>query len=1357
MASCDNLHQWRRALEALETLQSADLRLDTDSDDFAPCCDLAISACAKGSNWQGALEMLTKMKGCSMRTGDVTYSAAITACSNTEEWRVAMALCGELMMCHLEPGIWCTASAHACDKVGAWLQALSIFEWVSDRTEVDGALAGSVLSSLSSSKGASCALELLRCLGRQWQPAVPEVEVEAGSAGVLCHRPGIVVVNKASGESTESLLLRCSKSFGIQLRLASRLDAPTSGVLPLACGESAGKYLQAQFAGRLVRKDYICLCAGPSLGEMHSSAVISQPLLTTGQDGINSRTIVSKIGRPAKTAYVVQARYWHSAPPVEEQELILLRVRPLTGRTHQIRVHLASIGRPILGDMVYGTPAVGHACFRLFLHCAKLRLFDFTGSTFTAEAPLPAALRDFLEALEEKVGAAKQQLEIPLDVVADIPGKVDSSDFVDIKLDARNLIEADVKSALTDLDWFGKVNALYCGKAAEAEMDVAAKTMGAMKPAAALSFLHGGFFPNIVDLETTLAYDCCKGNPGNFAKQRHPRHAGLLESLQIAAPLGRLWHFAALQPGALVGLLRLRGFYEVAPMGLTKLLGRGCLRQVEMVEIEELLVSRGALELAFPAAAQGIGCSEREADWLVAFCIGLAKNTSLKKTVGFEARKFSGRVLEDGVREMPLSIWDLPNLFAAHDLETLELQVHSGANVKPEVVILVGCGGKMALTVLLSLGLTRLCYLRVDSPTDAKLKEELTKACRPNIGGIDEEVDAGKPGFGPRGHVFTEPHNYQVAAVLQAQAAPEWGRFCWALAALGTARTDSEKGKQLKNLEQLPPVKVRFGPLTGRPGRREHHKFGAADRKATYYYRFHKLIGKANWRKYIERYVAPRSIENRQRWIPTPWPTYQQGKHARSWNWRLPKGLAAATTGDDVLEVWIKFRHKLPKKTFHYFKLLKRLTEVGGCERTDWRLRFVTSRLHKIHRKVLNLPRLAKYYAELNIINELEHVSRFIRKMLPRYNPHQLALTAHAFGIAKLQDKDMMAKIARLIAPRLSEITPMELVRLAQAYASTEVCHYTLLAQLSAQAQVRVQQASTGEVIPGSCPSFSQLVELAEAFAQLKFQDYSFFEMVSLQAETFLLHGYPGPTPPALAGLCQACARLKVHEIRLFEVILAHVEDNWYDYPAWSLAEIGAALAPIMPSARFENVYRQMLTQIRHDRDTLNLRGLTAAARFMAEVDHKGQFLPGFAEALAQRFMALKDESKERYDVARVTEIFAKRCPEDQALFSTLCRHLHRHLGIFEPVDFVRFTRGLAASEYRDQRVTHALPKWAQKRHQEFSPHDWDSFVTSLTKLGASDVRESQLREIGPPAPSEPATFSGGQMAMAKAQITSNG
>eukprot|EP00931_Biecheleriopsis_adriatica_P075983 TRINITY_DN49747_c0_g1_i1.p1 TRINITY_DN49747_c0_g1~~TRINITY_DN49747_c0_g1_i1.p1 ORF type:complete len:611 (-),score=129.10 TRINITY_DN49747_c0_g1_i1:124-1956(-) len=547
---------------------------------------------------------------------------------------------------------------------------------------------------------------------------------------------------------------------------------------------------------------------------------------------------------------------------------------------------------------------------------------------------------------------------------------------------------------------------------------------------------------------------------------------------------------------------------------------------------------------------------------------------------------------------------------------------------------------------------------------------------------------------------------------------------------------------------------VRHGPMDGRPGRLQHFRFGPAKRKGSYYYRFHKLIGKANWRKYTERYIAPRSLENRQRWIPTPYATFSQGRHAFSWHWRLPKGLAEATTADEVLEVWIQFRHKLPKRTFHYFKVLKRLCDVGGCERTDWRLRFITSRLHNIHRKVLNLPRLAKYYAELRVTDELEHVSRFLRKMLPKYSSHQLALAAHAFGIAKLQDKHMMSEIARLIEPRLSELTPLELVRLAEAFASTEVCHYVLLAQLSGQAQVRVQHAASGEGVPGSCPSFAQLAEIGEAFARLKFQDYSFFEMCSLQAEGLLSEGLPGPTPPALAKLCMACARLKVHETRLFEVVLAHIADHGYDYPALSLAEIGAAVAPVMPTddESVLEVYRKMFHQIRQDRDRLTLRGIDASARFMAEVDHKGEFMPGFSQALVRRLMELKDESKECYDIARVTEIFSRRHPQDRALFSTLCRHLHRHLGLFEPVDFVRFTRGLAAAEYRDDRVVHAMSKWAQKRLQEFSAHDWDGFVTSMGKLGATDMRQSQLREVGLPPPTEPTTFSGGQMALEAAR-----
>jgi hypothetical protein len=530
---------------------------------------------------------------------------------------------------------------------------------------------------------------------------------------------------------------------------------------------------------------------------------------------------------------------------------------------------------------------------------------------------------------------------------------------------------------------------------------------------------------------------------------------------------------------------------------------------------------------------------------------------------------------------------------------------------------------------------------------------------------------------------------------------------------------------------------VRHGPTDGRPGRMEHYRFGNTKMKGTYYYRFHKLIGKGNWRKYLERYIAPRALENRQRWIPTPWPTYTQGRHSLSWNWRLPKGLASATTPDAVLEAWIQFRHKLPKKTYHYFLVLKRLTDVGGCDRMDWRLRFITSRLHNIHRKVLNLPRLAKYYAELKVYDELEHMSRFMLRMLPKYSSHQLALAAYAFGTAKLQDKKMLTEIARYIEPHLNELTPMELVRLAQAYGNTEICHYTLLSQISAQAQVRIQQAAFDQGLPGSCPSFEQLSELAEVFAKLKFQDYSFFEMCSLQAEGLLMAGQPGPTPLALARLCSACSRLKILETRLFEVVLGHIADHWYDYPPTALAEIGAALAPIMPNddAEISNVYRQMFQIIQTDRDLMTLRGIGLAARFMAEVDHKGQFMPGLSQALVVRFMELRDETKECYDVARVAEIFGRRCPKDKPLFSTLCRHVHRHFGFFEPVDFVRFARGLAMAEYRDDRVVHALSKWAQKRIKEFSAHDWANFLGSMGQLGAGETRQSHLLKIGPAIP----------------------
>lgn len=523
---------------------------------------------------------------------------------------------------------------------------------------------------------------------------------------------------------------------------------------------------------------------------------------------------------------------------------------------------------------------------------------------------------------------------------------------------------------------------------------------------------------------------------------------------------------------------------------------------------------------------------------------------------------------------------------------------------------------------------------------------------------------------------------------------------------------------------------VRYGPKDGRPGRLQHHIFGCDKAKGRYYYRFHKLIGKWNWRKYIERYMAPRAIENRQRWIPTTFANYVQMRASHAWYWLLPKELAAATTSDQVLESWIKYRHKHPKKTFHYFKVLRRLCEVGGCDAGDWRLRFITSRLRPIHRQVLNKPRLAKYYAELRIIDGLEDLSRFLMPMLPKYPPQQLILTVHAYGLAQLQDKHLFAQVSKHLAPQLAGVTPTDLVRLAEAFAAVDICHYTLLTQLSAQLQVRVQQASEGQAPPWTCPTFDQLTLIASAFAHLKFQDYSYFEMCAEQADVMLHSGLQGSTPTALARLCSSCGRLKIHEVRFFELILAHIFQHWYDYPAASLAEIGAVVAPVLPkeSARTCEAFKIMMHTIATDVDTLALRDIGLAARFMAELDHKGEFYSGFQRVLSKRVVDLRDDTKNLYDVARAIEIFSRRCPQDNVLFSTLCRHIHRHLAKFEPVDFLRVARGLTAVTYRDDRVVHALAKWAAKRAAEFSSHDWEAFVSAVGVLKGSQAKLMQDR-----------------------------
>jgi len=171
--------------------------------------------------------------------------------------------------------------------------------------------------------------------------------------------------------------------------IVHRLDRDTSGLLMVARNDDAAASLQAQLKARRVRKTYLGLVAGVVDAQLGR---IEKPI---GRDPRQRlRMAIVPEGKPAVTGYRVRERF--AAWTLLEMDLV-------TGRTHQIRVHLASIGHALAGDRVY---AVGSArrgppgLERLFLHAWKLEfLSPRSGRLVRCEAPLPRALEGVLDSL----------------------------------------------------------------------------------------------------------------------------------------------------------------------------------------------------------------------------------------------------------------------------------------------------------------------------------------------------------------------------------------------------------------------------------------------------------------------------------------------------------------------------------------------------------------------------------------------------------------------------------------------------------------------------------------------------------------------------------------------------------------------------------------------------------------------------------------------------------------------------------------------------------------------------------------------------------------------------------------------
>ena len=203
----------------------------------------------------------------------------------------------------------------------------------------------------------------------------------------------LVVVDKPSGllsvpgrgsGKADCAVSRAAAEFG-WIREAHRLDQPTSGLLLLARSPEAHRRLSAAFAERRVRKTYIAVCASrPFGGEGGRGAVAAGRIVLRQRLDPENRprqVVDEEQGKEAVTLWRVLD---------SGMERCRLELRPLTGRTHQLRLACAEAGAPILGDALYAPPGTADAADRLLLHAASIRFpAPFGGGRIVIESPAP--------------------------------------------------------------------------------------------------------------------------------------------------------------------------------------------------------------------------------------------------------------------------------------------------------------------------------------------------------------------------------------------------------------------------------------------------------------------------------------------------------------------------------------------------------------------------------------------------------------------------------------------------------------------------------------------------------------------------------------------------------------------------------------------------------------------------------------------------------------------------------------------------------------------------------------------------------------------------------------------------------
>eukprot|EP00929_Paragymnodinium_shiwhaense_P012918 TRINITY_DN12079_c0_g1_i1.p1 TRINITY_DN12079_c0_g1~~TRINITY_DN12079_c0_g1_i1.p1 ORF type:complete len:861 (-),score=75.29 TRINITY_DN12079_c0_g1_i1:566-3148(-) len=382
-----------------------------------------IGAFSKAGLWQQALNVFNTLEGRKICPNIFAYNALLSALEKVEQWQLSLDTARRMRSRSIVPNQMSYASLlSVCEKAGIGQSSLAcLADMKSDLVRPTGIHYGAVVSSLNKASMWQQATSLIDGTCLAWMEEDADIDDDGSDANpeefasqlppdfpvtLLAEAAGVCAVSKPAGVATQDFMrhvegwLQRSRGGG-RISVVSRLDYHTSGVIVASLGtgtSAATSVAQAQFAGRVVSKEYLCLAVGPVLGAPGSKGRLSSPILCTPvKKGTGTYVTVSQAGRASCTSYEVLQVY--PGPPNTTSTLSLILAKPETGRTHQIRVHGASVGRPVVCDRLYGSEHCQDQepwCHRMFLHCRHVSLRDASGSPFVAEAPLD---RDLVRAV----------------------------------------------------------------------------------------------------------------------------------------------------------------------------------------------------------------------------------------------------------------------------------------------------------------------------------------------------------------------------------------------------------------------------------------------------------------------------------------------------------------------------------------------------------------------------------------------------------------------------------------------------------------------------------------------------------------------------------------------------------------------------------------------------------------------------------------------------------------------------------------------------------------------------------------------------------------------------------------------